>query len=216
MATSQLQLYNIGLLAVGERALSNLSEAREPRRKLDEVWSRGNGATRFFLEQGFWNFAMRAAKLDSSTSVTPSFGFSFAFQKPDDFVKLNMISADERFNGPLTDYELEGDYIYCDVDPLYLRYVSDDADWGLDYSKWPETFTLWAGTWLGLQIAPTLLNDLDLKELKKDAKDLLADARSKDAMQEPTRFQPLSSWVQARHGRSSRGDRGLRNKLIGS
>lgn len=215
MATSQEQLYNIGLLFVGERRL-RLGEDREPRRMLDEVWSRGNGAIKYFLEQGYWNFAMRAVKLDSSTSVTPEFGYSFAFQKPSDFVRLNMISGDERFNWPLTDFEPEGSYIYADVDPLYIRFVSDDTDWGADFSKWPETFTLWAGSWLGYQIVPTLKSEIDREALKKELRKLLVDARSKDASEEPPRFPPLSSWAQARYGRHYRRDRGLRNKLIGS
>lgn len=216
MATSQIQLYNIGLLFIGERRLESLAETREPRRMLDEVWTRGNGATRYFLEQGYWNFAMRAIKIDSSPSISPDFGYSFAFEKPDDFIRLNMISGDDRFNWPLPDYEIEAGIIYCDVDPLFIRYVSDDEDWGADFSLWPETFTLWAGSWLGYQIVPTLKNEVDREALKKELRKLLVDARSKDAQQEPPRFPPLSSWAQARYGRHYRRDRGLRNKLIGS
>ena len=216
MATSRLELYNIGCLAVNERQLDSLDEDRKPRRLMDHVWTRGEGAIKYWLEQGYWNFAMRALKIDSSTSVEPEFGYSFAFQIPDDFVRLNMISGDDRFNWPLTDYEVEGEFIYADVDPLYIRIVSDADDWGKDFSKWPETFTLWAGTWMGLQIAPNLKNDLDLEALEVRTRRLLVDARSKDASMEPTRFPPLSSWAQARFGRHYRRDRGLRNKLIGN
>ena len=216
MATDRLALYNIALAAHGERSLSSLDEEGEARRLLDEVYTRGKGAISFFLEQGYWNFAMRAVKLDSSTSVTPEFGYSFAFQIPDDFIRLNMISADERFGWPMTDYEFEGGgYIYVDVDPLYLRYVSDGEDWGKDFSKWPETFTLWAGHWMATQ-TPKLNNGNKMEDLRKETNRLLVDARSKDASQEPTRWPPLSSWAQARFGRHYRRDRGLRSKLIGS
>jgi len=217
MTTTKLQLYNIALRACGQGKLSSLTEATEGRYLLDDVWSQGNGAIAYFMEQGHWNFAMRAVQIDASSSVTPSFGFTYAFDKPSDFQKLNMISADENFYYPLTQFEFEGDYIYAFCDPIYLRYVSDDTSWGSDYSKWPGTFTLWAGHWLATQIAATFLNDVDMANLEKRTDRLLVDARSKDANQEPPRFEPPSSWISARTNRTGvRLDRGIRSQLTGS
>lgn len=216
MTTDRLALYNIACYAIGERRLASLTEDREARHRLDEVWQRGQGGIKYALEQGYWNFAMRAVKMDASTSVEPEFGFQQAFEIPEDFVRLNMISSDEYMSYPLTTYEIEGDYIYCEVDPLYLRYISDHNDYGGDLGRWPETFTTWFGTWLGLQIAPSAENDIDLEALRKLEKRLRIDARSKDAQMEPPRWPPLSSWAQARLGRAgSLYERGLRNKLIG-
>lgn len=215
MATDRLALYNIALFAVGERALASLTETREPRRLLDEVYTRGAGAVEFFLEQGLWNHAIRAVQIDKSTSVTPSFGLANAFDLPTDFIRLVQISSGEYFSSPLMQYEIEAAFIYADIDPIYLRYVSDSNDFGNDLSLWPETFTLWGGTWLGLQIAPVLLNDKDLEALEKRTRRLLNDARSKDAMQEPPRFPPLGSWSRARFGHRRRRDRGSRSQLIG-
>jgi hypothetical protein len=215
MTTSRLQLYQIAARAVGERSVDSLTESSETRRLLDEVWSQGNGAVRYWLEQGYWDFATRAVKLDPSSDVTMDFGYSEAFEKPSDFVRLDMISADERFSYPLTDFEIEGNYIFADVDPLYLRFISDDADFGGDFSKWPETFTMWAGHDLGYRaLSSRLKNDTDDERLQKKVKRLLVDARSKDAQQAPPRFPPPSSWEQARYGRRG-SERGKRGRLIG-
>jgi len=216
MATSRLQIYNIAMSALGERQIDSLSEDVESRRVMDEIWARGSGAIRYFLEQGHWNHAMRAVKLDKSATVTPEFGFTFAFEKPSDFIRMNMISADERFGYPLTDFEWEGNFVYAWVDPLYMRYVSDDEDFGANFSLWPETFTLWAGYYMATQAAPRLKNDTDMEVLEERTRKYRIDARSKDAMNEPPRWPPLSSWNQARYSRYfNRFDRGLRNKLIG-
>lgn len=217
MAAGRLGLYNVAMRAVGERPLDSLDEDVDAKRMLDEVWSSGGGALRYFLEQGFWNFAMRAVQMDSDSDVTVQFGFQYAFEKPTDFIRLNQISGDETFSVPLERYEVETGYFYCDVDPLYLRYVSDDDDYGGDFSQWPETFTLWAGHWMACQIAPRLKNDLDMERLEKRTEKLLTDARSKDAQMEPTRFKPLGRWARSRYGSSSpfRRDRGPRNSLIG-
>lgn len=214
MAITRLQLYNIALIAIGERTISALTDAVESRRLLDEVWDRGNGAVKYFLEQGLWNFALRAAQIAEDTSATPAFGFTAAFSVPTDFVRVDMISADERFNSPLNNYEMETGYFYADVTTLYLRYVSDGNSYGNNLSLWPESFSLWAGHWLGTQICPVLKNPEDTARLKKEAKQLLLEAQSKDASQEPTRFAPLGNWASARRGRSV-GDRGSRTRLIG-
>ena len=216
MTTDQLALYNIATAAVGEREIGSLTEDREPRMMLDRIWSRGKGAVWYGLEQGYWNWAMRAVRIDAETSIDPEFGYTKAFALPEDFIRLNMISSDERFGYPLTDYELEVGHIWCEVDPLYVRYVSDHVDYGRDFGKWPETFNMWLGSWMGSQIAPRLTKEIDLKVLRKEVNKLLVDARSKDAQMEPPRWPPLSSWAQARLGRFYRHDRGLRNKLTGA
>lgn len=216
MATGQLGLYNIALRAIGERALDSLSDAGEPRRELDAVWSTGNGALRYLLEQGYWNFAIRTQMLDHSAAVTPSFGLTYAFERPTDMVRLLDISGGERFTMPLNNYEYEAGYFFADITPLYLRFISDDADYGADYSRWPETFTLWAGHWLALQIAPRITSVLDTEKLEKKARRLLVDARSKDASEEPTRFPLNGSWAQARWGGYGRGNRDRKGaNLIG-
>lgn len=215
MAITKLALYNIALFALGEREIASLTEDREPRRALDEVYTRGNGVITYALEQGQWNHGMRAVKIDSSSVVSPEFGFTYAFDKPTDFVRLNMISGGETFDMPLRSYEFEGDYIYANIDPMYMRYVSDDTSWGADFSRWPDTFSLWVGYWMATQIAPKIMNDIDHEALKKETKKLLVDARSKDASQEPPRFPPQGSWTSSRYGRNSRRDRGNRGSLIG-
>jgi len=216
MATNKLSLYNIACLALKERPLDSLTEDAEVRHLLDEVYDRGQGAVKYCLEQGLWNFAMRAVKIDKDSSVSPSFGFNNAFSIPTDFVRLNQLSAGEYFSSPLMLYEFEQAYIYCDADPIYMRYVSDDGTWGGDMSLWPETFTQWVGYYLATQVGPSLLNDKDEEALEKKAKRRLRDARSKDASQEPVRFPPLSSWASSRSGRySGRRDRGSRSSLIG-
>ena len=56
--TDRLSLYNDALLLCGERALTSLSEDREPRRLLDQIWN--SGGVNVCLAEGQWFFAMRA------------------------------------------------------------------------------------------------------------------------------------------------------------
>src|SRR3546814_179077 len=141
MTATQLSLYNGALRLCGEAKLANLTEDREPRYVLDDVWD--DGALRHCLQQGSWNFAMRTVEAEYSPSVEPSFGFRRAFDKPTDWVRTAAMASDEYFRCPLTSLGArdEGGFWFSDLETIYVRYVSDDASFGLDMSLWPANFT---------------------------------------------------------------------------
>lgn len=212
--TSKLTIYQGACAAIGSRKLASLTEDRLTRRELDGVFSRGG--IRTCLKAGQWNFAMRTVQLDYSPSVEPDFGFQRAFDKPTDWVRTCGVASDEYFKAPLTDYVDEAQFWYADLDTIYVRYVSDDTDYGMDYSKWPDDFARYVEAWFGLQIHDRVVNNAEKKdELKKDVKRLLTEAKARDAMDEATAFLPPGSWSSARRGNSSRRDRGNRGQLIG-
>jgi hypothetical protein len=99
----------------------------------------------------------------------------------------------------LTGYEDEGEYWYADVDMIYVKYVSSSASWGLDYSKWTASFNTFAAHYFAWKIAKaTTGSDSDADALEAKWKRLLVQAKSKDAMNETTRFTPHGSWARAR------------------
>jgi hypothetical protein len=197
--TDRLSLYNGALGILGERALASLSENREPRRLLDAVWDAG--AVDYALEMGQWKFALRAVELAPTPSIEPDFGFRYAFTKPDDFVRTAAVCEDEYFITPLLRYSDEAGYWFADRDPIYVKYVSDDDRYGYDFSRWPGTFVRWFESYLALRICKRLTQAAtDYESLKRDTGKLLVDARSKDALADPTAFPPQGHWGRARHG----------------
>lgn len=196
MAT-KLGVYNGCLRELGETRLENLSEAREPRFTLDEHFLTG---VRYCLEQGQWNFATRAIEVEADTNVEPTFGYDHAFEKPDDIVRIMGVSSEPTFQQPLEDYLEEGGYWYANVAPIYVRYVSDDDEYGLDLSEWPETFTLAVETWLASLIVGTVKqSQSDKAALVKLATDRLLDAASKDAQRSASKRMPVGSWNRSFH-----------------
>lgn len=195
---SRLEIYNDALAHLGERKLASLTEAREPRRKLDDQWDRG---VRYCLEQGLWNFALRTVQVDSSASFTPTFGYTKAFEKPTDWIRTAVISDNEMLSPPLLRYSDEVDLWYADVDPLFAQYVSDDTTYGADVSRWPETFAEYVACHLARKICRGLTSSLsDFDELLKLERKLRADARSKDAMNQAPAFPPQGTWSRSRSG----------------
>lgn len=194
---SKLGLYNSALLVLGERKLASLSEAREPRRALDDAW---DDAVAYCLEAGFWNFAMRAVQTDHSASFTPAFGYTYAFTKPEDFIRTFALGSTETFDPPLLTVVDEPGYWYANVDPLYVKYVSNDAAYGMDLSLWSESFSEYVSLRLANKTSKRITGKFADDDLKKEEKRALAQARSKDAMDEPVGFPPRGTWVTSRLG----------------
>lgn len=212
MAITQLALYNEALRLIGERRLANISENREPRRVLDDVWA--DGAREYCLEQGQWNFAMRAVKITKSATV-PAFGYRNAFDKPNDFIRTCGVAEDEYFNIPLTRMVEEVGFWFADIDPIYVRYISSSNSYGLDLTRWPKTFAKYVAAFLASEVVFTLTQSAEKQSyILSILQQRLTDARSKDAMSDPTTFMPQGNWTASRKGGTGR-DRGPRNQLIG-
>jgi hypothetical protein len=214
-SVDRLQVYNGALRICGERKLGSLTENREPRRLLDDVWD--NGALQYTLEQGLWHFAMRSVRLDADADITPGFGNANAFQKPADWVRTAGVFQDEFCKIPLTDYLFEGGYFYAAITPIFVRYVSNDENYGADYSAWPQTFAQYMQGYLAGEIVSKLTADQNrVKEVKAIAAKLLLEARNKSAMAEGTQFMPPGSWTSARrYGTRLMNDRGSTSTFYG-
>lgn len=215
MATTQLALYNEALIEhLGERPLASLAEDREPRRVLDAIWD--GGARKYCLEQGSWKFALRVAKLSYNPSITPAFGYRYAFSKPTDFVKIVKLCSDAHFQAPLLNYTEESNLWFTDNQEIYITYVSIDPLYGFDMSLWPETFAKYVAAYLAYRACSRIKQSATDKEaIGKEMKKLLVDARSKDAIQGPTQFLPQGRWVTVRGGSSAALNRGSKASLYG-
>jgi hypothetical protein len=212
--SSKLALYNGALSVQGERTLASLSENRPSRRRLDAVWD--GGGVKFCLEQGNWNFAMRDISIEFSPSVEPQYGFLYAFNKPDDWCRTFMVSADPTYACPLLDREDQAGYWFANVNPIYVRLVSDDVLFGGDLSKWPQSFTSFAEDYFAWKSAPAQLGSIRSRsEIEPALKKSLSRALANDALNETTRFPPRGTWSRSRAGQSMRSDRGNPNKLYG-
>ncbi len=213
MSTTRLKLYNDALTICGERILASLTENREPRRLLDHVWD--NDGVKACLEQGQWRFAIRTTMRDYDPSITPEFGYQYAFQKPDDWVSTVGVCSDGFFRSPLNAYEDEEEFWYADLQTIYVRYVSNDSNYGGDLSKWTVAFADFAAAHFASKIIFKLTSD----EKKRNSviqweERQLKRAKNHNAMGGPTQFPPAGSWSQSRSRRSSR-ERGNRGSLIG-
>ena len=222
--TDRLKIYQGALMVCGERSIANLTVNEEGRRLLDEVWN--DDGVKHCLEAAQWKFAMCGAKLNYDTGVTPQWGFKRAFAKPDDWVTTSAVCTDEYFNAPLLQYSDEASFWYADLDTIYVKYVSQGATFGLDFSKWPSSFIDFVHHYFASKIIMKLTSDKERQDrilgTNRDGSDgslarNLLNAKNRDAMQGPTTFPARGTWNTARQGRRAVGylDGGNRGQLIG-
>lgn len=212
---NKLSIYNGALLFIGERQLGALTDNVESRRLLDGVWDRDGIDT--VLEQAQWNFAMLSSKYEYSPSITPAYGYQRAFEKPSDFVRVCAVCSDEYYTTPLLRYIDEAGFWFADLDEIYVKIVSNDGSYGTDYSLWPPSFKRFVRAWFGTEIIWKLTQSKSAEEKAEKKRDkLLTKARSIDAMNDPTMFEPPGRFRLARgSGYGRRHDGGYRGQLIG-
>lgn len=220
MAATRLEIYNGALTLCSDRRLSHLTENREPRYLLDEVWAGGRGV-RACLEGAQWHFAMRSARFDYDVAHTPEFGLRYAFVKPSDWVLTSGVFQDAYMQAPLLQYADETGFWFADQQEIFVRYVSDHANYGGDFSKWPETFTEYVKAYFASRIIRKLPGGAEKVESICDPKKgacalALSAAKNRSVMTGPATFPNRGSWVAARHrGMNPRRDGGNTSSLIG-
>lgn len=205
MGTSKLQQYNGALRFLGERRLLSLTEEGKSRRELDSAWDE---SIAFMLEQGFWNFAIRSSELLPDEDQEPLFGYSNSFERPSDYVQLVAISDVGFFDTDTNAYEGEATHWFSDADKLYVRYVSNDAAYGLNLGRWPATFCTAHQAYLAFLTGPSINSDrADKGDNFSLHEKWVSLAKVKDAIEQKVTFKPAGRVVRARFGRRMGGER---------
>jgi hypothetical protein len=211
--TDRLSLYNGALRILKERKLASLTENREPRRVLDDAWT--GGAVDYCLEAGQWKFAMRSVALDASTSQSVAFGDLYVFDLPEDCKRFGGVFLDANMTQPFMDYRQEASNIYAALDSFYVRYVSNDPEFGGDMSLWTQRFVKFVEAHLAVEVALAITGDKQLLSIANDLRrQYKAEALTVDAMQDPSRRMPTGAWTNARNSRNFRNDGGSGTSLV--
>lgn len=208
MATKQ-QLYRSAALILKQNSVSmTVTDDEAMVNTFNLVYDE---AIRFALANGDWNFATRTVSIEASADVSSEINdFSFAIPKPNDYAgRIVAISGNQRFDPPVDDYHEDGGFsgnIWCDVDPLYLRYISNSSEYGLNLADWSPSFERYFEYELA-ERARGMLTNMSAAEderFEKKYKRALNDARAKDARNQGAQKLPQGRLVQARGYPSTR------------
>lgn len=190
--TAKVDVANIALATMlGTSAISDFNESSKEART---VALRFDNARDRFLASHPWNFAKARSEIAADTNG-PAFGWARSFTLPADFLRV------VRVNGYLDQglrYEIEGRKIVTDMTaPLQLVYVSQVED----YNVWDSIALDAFAAFLASEVAMPLMQDRQLRnDMVQLYNDKIAEARGKDAMDEPTDEFIADTWLRSRLG----------------
>ena len=202
MGTTKLQLYKRACVHMEQSPISALTDNVEVRRRLDDHY---DDALLWLMEQGFWRTGMRTVEITVNEAVSPAFSFEYAHDMPIDFVKRLIVSSSEFLDPPLDEqsagnaYLMEGGYLWANVTPIYMRYLSNDSSYGLDLTLWTEGMANACSCELAARAAPVVTGSKETgKELHEEATMLASRAATFDAMQQPSQRHREGRWTSDR------------------
>jgi len=195
---SKLDIYKGAARLLGHAAgISSLTETSQMRSTFDDIWTPAIG---FLLTEGMWNFAIRSVELSADEDTDPAFGWTYAFSRPTDWIRTVSISDIGTFDSGFESFVDENNFWYADATPLYIRYVSNDASYGLNIALWPQTFAKAAEAYIAYEAAMTVAGAAsslrtDMFNLYRNA---LKKAKIKDAVDDSVKKQPAGRLVRSR------------------
>lgn len=193
----QLSLYKGALLKLGQPRIVSLTDEGTARRALDDCYAK---IVKGCLEAGLWNFAMRFAEATASPSAGTSFGYSHVFDKPDDWLRTAGVWEDGTQKTPLLEYADRVSVWLANREKIYVAWISNHEDYGMDLGRWPESFVDFVEYALAEAVCAEVTgSESKLEKLETGKEKGRRIASNRDAMNEPvTRFPPPGRLVTSR------------------
>lgn len=199
----EVAVCNLSLDHLKQAAISNIEN---PVTDVEALMARQYPqARRATLRMHPWNFASKRVALTPSTGNEPVVGYTRAFAKPNDFLRL-LHRFDSDGQPMRTEYDLEGDYLLMDGDAdetLYIKYTFDQTNIG----KWDPLAIDVLAINLALRIASKFSgSEARAKTLQEMLVQIKGDARAIDGQERPPRKREYSAFIAARRGLRSNQD----------
>ena len=176
---SATDICNLALGQLGADRITNFENPETPNEQLCNLYY--PIVRDMLLEERDWSFLMKRATLTIKDSPAPDWGFASSFTLPSDCYRIinarrnTQDGAASSFN-----WKREGDKILCDIDVVYIRYITSDVA-TVAYSG---IFVMAFATALASFMCMQLTENRSLKvDLLMQADELLVTASANDGMQ---------------------------------
>lgn len=205
MALSKIDICNQALLKVGADTIASLDTSTSD----TEAEIRSAKLCNVFFDQAIeevvriygWNCCIKRA-IPSKLTDAPTFEFDFAFQLPNDCIRvLNVYDTKEAYDDRVK-YVIEGRTILCDQNEIYLKYTHVPTD----VSTLDPLTTQVLILKLAIMLAVPLQHELKMSQalINEYEKIVLPYARSVDTFENSDFHYPESETILSRYDDSPR------------
>lgn len=198
---SEIDICNLALSHLKQKAIVQLDPPSTDPEVICASWYQQ--VRRATLRLHPWNFAIGRVQITPDGTYTPEFGFSHAYAKPTDFIRLIGFYDDLGNNLRDEEYDLENEYILrngTDGVAINVRYVKDITD----VAKMDPLFVDLFALDFAIRLAPRFSGgEARVKTLASLRQEVLASATAIDGQERPPRRIQRSRFIQARRSGGS-------------
>ena len=188
---SGVGICNAALVKLGAQRILSLTEGSKNANLCAEQYEKVRDD---MLRSHIWNFAVQRVKL-AQLSEAPTFGFSYAYQLPTDYLRLVSAHANDAGTGQPA-YKLEGRTLLADASGIFLRYIRQVTDPnGMD-AQFREVLAWGLAADLAI---PITQSSTTRRQMLEGLKDQLSKAKSVDAIEDYPEAEGFSGWVSERY-----------------
>lgn len=190
------EICNIALGKLGADRISGFENPKTDNEQLCNLFY--PTVLHMMLEQRNWTFLVKRVVLSTPEVSTPAWGYGKSFLVPSDFYRVIEVRRNTS-DGASTGFkwQLEDSRIVCDVETVYVRYLSSD----IPSNQYSGMFVLALATQLAAQMCMQITENRGLRiDLAAEANQLLKDAAAVDGMQGRHEQIHASSLQNARRG----------------
>ncbi len=194
MATSEIELCNLALSAIGQDNIVTLSPPQPDGPSAEQCVLHYAKQRDTVLRSHWWNAATKRVTL-ALISGSPIFGYTFAYQLPTDYIRLCDVNEDGLLTFRLTRYRVEGRQILTHDSTGNAIYVHRLTN----VSQMDEGLKDAIVALLAAKMCIKLTGDETRKrELMKEFEEVVNEARAADSTESGQTVLQASSWVNAR------------------
>ncbi len=179
MSATKINIANQGLLLLGGVPLTSLNDNTKQSVAVETFWGT---SYRSALSAHRWNFATKRIEMAPSTDV-PLWEWPYAYLLPDDFIKVQYLwpqSTTQYMTLTQDQWQREGEYILCRINPLYMKYTYECPIGHVD-----ATFEQVLAAQLAYQMAYFITaSSTKAKEMMGLYQERLDEARSQEGMEQ--------------------------------
>ena len=182
---SSTEICNRALGAIGQDEIMTLDDSSKAARACRAFY---DPVRRRLQRKHSWVFALRTTTIPK-VGPAENQGFLYQYQKPNDCLRLVRVADGKTANN------LEGPYIYCNDDPLVIRYVQDITDPNLFDDSFTECLVILLANTLIVPLGCDLARE---QYYDKRFAEALAEARHINAIEQNTPELFEGDWVPSR------------------
>ncbi|QDP61488.1 MAG: hypothetical protein Unbinned8596contig1000_1 [Prokaryotic dsDNA virus sp.] len=188
-----LAIYNDALLILGEDHIVNAGDDSHRRSILDVCIN--SGLVGSILEDIGWHWATTSARIKADPSLETEWGYTYAHCLPDDLHRFDGVWYDEYMQTPIKHYTDEGGVLMCDVDEIYIKYVS--VNWAVTPELWKPSFKRYVAAKMAYDTMNRFPN-ADKNTVTMIHEQRERDIRAIDAQQSPPHVLTRGTWTRMR------------------